>query len=141
MSENAKIRFLFRKIKYNVLATTVEATKANITTESPDTVSYTIVYNHIGTAVSDLSHHISRNRAFSEVGQGEGNRNGGGAHSIYNPDGSINTGHHPNWKCGMSETDEKIVNNESARLGLGRNNNPSLNKQELVGHQPQVTIL
>jgi len=120
MSEDAKIRFLFKKINHDGLSNAVEAMKAKITTEAPGTVTYTTVCNHIGTAVSELPDYISRNRAISGVSHSDdGGRNAGG--SIYNADGSINTGHHPSWNKGMSDGDKKLVNDERARLGLGRN--------------------
>ena len=137
MSEDAKIRFLFKKINHDGLSNAVEAMKAKITTEAPGTVTYTTVCNHIGTAVSELPDYISRNRSISGVSHSDdGGRNAGG--SIYNADGSINTGHHPNWNKGMSDGDKKIVNDERARLGLGRNKKTNPRSKARAG-RPSAT--
>ena len=54
MTEDTKIRFLFKKIDYQGLSNTVEAMKTKIATEVPGTVTYTTVANHLSTAVSEL---------------------------------------------------------------------------------------
>ena len=113
MAEEAKIRFLFRKIHHVGLSSAIEAMKAKITTDPPGTVTYTTVANHLSTAVSELPDFIVKNRNISSVG-------GGNSNGIHNADGSINTGHHPNWQQ-LSVADRKTVNDERARLGLGRN--------------------
>ena len=113
MAEEAKIRFLFRKIHHVGLSSAIEAMKAKITTDPPGTVTYTTVANHLSTAVSELPDFIAKNRNISSVG-------GGSSNGIHNADGSINTGHHPNWQQ-LSVADRKTVNDERARLGLGRN--------------------
>ena len=90
MAEEAKIRFLFRKIHHVGLSNAIEAMKAKITTEPPGTVTYTTVANHLSTTVSEVPVFIAKNRNISGVG-------GGNSNGIHNADGSINTGHHPNW--------------------------------------------
>ena len=112
MTEDAKIRFLLKKVQHTGLASAIEAMKAKINTEPQGTVTYTTVANHISTAVSELPDYIAKHRNVSCVTD---NKSG-----IYNADGTINTGHHPNWKE-LSVDDHKKVNNERARLGLGRN--------------------
>ena len=59
MTEDAKIRFVFKKINHEGLQTTVEALKTKIATETPGTVTYTTVANHISTAVSELPDFIA----------------------------------------------------------------------------------
>ena len=52
--------------------------------------------NHLSTATSELTEYISnitKNVLVIRVGDGTKGHNG-----IYNGDGSINTGHIPNWK-------------------------------------------
>ena len=68
MGEDAKIRFLFRKINHVGLSNAIEAMKAKITTEPPGTVTYTTVANRISTAVSELPDFIAKNRNISSVG-------------------------------------------------------------------------
>ena len=70
--------------------------------------------NHLSTAVSELPDFVAKNRNVSCVDHN-------GSTSIYNADGSINTGHHPNW-LQLSASDRKIVNDERSRLGLGKKN-------------------
>ena len=92
MTEDAKIRFLFKKIQHSGLESDVEAMKAKITTEPPGTVTYTTVANHILTAVSELPDFLSRNHKVSGVsGHSVSTQN---VIIIFNADGSINTGHH-----------------------------------------------
>ena len=86
MGEDAKIRFLFRKITHLGLSNAIEAMKAKIITDPPGTVTYTTVANHLSTAVSELPDYIAKNRNISSVGNV--NING-----IYNADSLINTGH------------------------------------------------
>ena len=68
MTEDAKIRFLFKKIDYQDLSKTVEAMSTKITTGVPGTVTYTTVANHLSTAVSELPDYLARNRNVSVVG-------------------------------------------------------------------------
>ena len=42
---------------------------------------------------------------------------GGGSNSVHNEDGSINTGHIPNWKS-LSFKEHKILIDERKRLGI-----------------------
>ena len=118
MTEDAKIRFLFKKIQHSGLESAVEAMKAKITTEPSGTVTYTTVANHISTAVSELPDYLSRNHKVSGVsGHTTNNQT---AANIYNADGTINTGHHADWMA-MGADNRKKVNDERARLGLGKN--------------------
>ena len=60
MEEDAKIRFLFKKVQNNDLQKSVEALKAQQTTSPPGTVIYVTDANHLSTAVSELPEYISR---------------------------------------------------------------------------------
>jgi hypothetical protein len=124
MTEDAKIRFLFKKVQHTGLASAIEAMKAKITTEQPGAVTYTTVANHLSTAVSELPDYLSRNQKVSGVnGSSFNNQN----HlSILNADGTINTGHHTDW-MGMGAENCKKVNDERACHGLGENKSKSPN--------------
>ena len=67
MSEEAKIRYLYKKINHEALVKTVEAMKTKIATEVIGVVTYTTVANHISTAVSELPDYFSRHRNTSGV--------------------------------------------------------------------------
>ena len=67
MEEEAKIRFLFKKVQNNDLQKSVEALKAQQTTSPPGTVTYVTAANHLSTAVSELPEYISRNCNVSQV--------------------------------------------------------------------------
>ena len=101
--------------------------KAKITTDPTGTVTCTTVANHLSTAVSELPDYLARNRKIGAVKPGKpANRN----ISICNADGTINTGHHPDW-ISMGPELRKKVNDERSRLGLGkgkRNNSSSAYK-------------
>ena len=77
----------------------------------------------MSTTVSELPDYLIRNRNVSAVGQvsGGGTQSRPGPHhGIFNADGSIHTGHHPDWSNIMDPADKKKVNDERTRLGLGR---------------------
>ena len=110
MKEEAKIRFLFRKIQHPELQSAVQAMKDRIST-SANPISYTTFANHVSTAVSELSEYSAKHRSISGV------HSEGDSPAIYKSDGSINTGFIPEWRS-LSESDKKIVNDERSRLGL-----------------------
>jgi hypothetical protein len=129
MTEEAKIRFIFKKINHEGLQSTLDAMKTKIATEVAGAVTYTTVVNHLATAVSELPDFLQRNRNVSGIQSGGGSGRGGGSranfgpgphHGIFNANNTVHTGHHPNWKL-MSPDDKKLVNDERAKLGLGRN--------------------
>ena len=126
MTEDAKIRFLFKKVNHEGPQSTLDAMKTKIATEVAGAVTYTTVANHLATAVSELPDFLARNRNVSGInaaaaaGGGGSNFGPGPHHGIYNKDNTVHTGHHPNWS-NMTADDRKAVNDERARLGLGRN--------------------
>ena len=92
MTEDAKIRFLFKQVQCTGLAGAIEAMKAKITTEPADTVTYTTVANHISTAVSELPDYIAKNRRVSSVTSGTP------IQGILRAKGDIFTGHYDNYQ-------------------------------------------
>ena len=112
MTEEAKIRFLFKKIRHEGLIKTCETMKTNIATEAVGTITYTAVTNHLSNAISKLPNYLARHRNVSSVygnknsenaGNSGGKQSGPGQHhGILNAYRSIHTGQHPNW---MSRTD------------------------------------
>ena len=115
MSEEAKVRFLFRKIEHPGLRSSIEALKALETTGTA--VTYTTAANHIATAVSELPEVISKHtRNVSSVLQDDNDDTQGGT-GIYNKDGSIKTGHISGWKS-LPFKDRKAVIEERKRLGI-----------------------
>ena len=134
MAEDAKIRFLFKKIQHSGLSSAIEAMKAKITLEPPGTVTYTTVANHISTAVSELPDYVAKNRNVS------GLHHDSASNSIFNADGKINTGHHSNW-LKYSPADRKKVNDERARLGLGKNKRTAKGRGGKSGTTNQIDQL
>ena len=117
MLEDAKIRFLFQAVQHKDLQLAVEALKVQRT--SGVAISYTTCANHLSTAVSELPEYIAKNRSISSINTG---CNGGGGKvnpAILKSDGSIITGHIPNWRS-LSEADRKLVLDERKRLGIGK---------------------
>ena len=84
MSEEAKIRFLFKAIQHKDLLVAVEALKAQQTAGS--NLTYTVCCNHLTTAVTELPKYAQRNRNISGVTFGAVKTRS----SIYNGDGTIN---------------------------------------------------
>jgi len=132
MKDDAKVRFLFKKILHPGLANAIEAMKAKITTEAPGSVTYTTVANHLSTAISEQPDFLSKNRMISVV-----ETQAIKGTSIHNADGSINIGHHPNWTQ-LSPEDRRRVNDERARLGKGKSRRT---KQGAPNLQNQLTQL
>ena len=114
MEEEAKIRFLFKKVQNVDLQKSVEALKAQQTTSPPGTVTYVTAANHLSTAVSELPEYISRNRNVSQV-TWKDLKNSPSA--IHNTDGSIKTGEIPGW-AELTYNDKKKVFAERKRLGI-----------------------
>ena len=111
MTEEAKIRFMFKTVGHADLQPAIEALKVQQTAGAA--LTYTTCANHISTAVSELPEFLAKNRSISAVGR----RDGGSTPSIYTADGTINTGHIENWKAVSSE-DKKKVYKERKRLGI-----------------------
>ena len=110
MSDEAKVRFLYKKVQHPGLRNCIEALKAQQI--SGTNVTYTMAANHLSTAVSELPEFISKNRSISAIGSG-------GNESKLNPDilkadGSINLGYIPKWRS-LSEEDKEIVMAERKR--------------------------
>ena len=113
MSEEAKVRFPFRKLQHTGLRSSIDVLKDSQTTGT--TISYTTAANHFSTATSELPEYIAkRARNVSAIQVGDGTK---GDDGIYNGDGSINTGHTPNWKS-LPFKYQKLVIDESKRLGI-----------------------
>ncbi len=114
MSDDAKMRFLFTKVTHTGLRGAIEALKAQQTAGAE--VTYTRAASHLATAVSELPEYLSKHRNISGVGT-QGNSS-----DITNEDGSIKTGHIPNWR-NLSESDRQKVRDERERLGIQRKGN------------------
>ena len=122
MPDDAKTRFLFKKVQHSGLRGAIEALRAQQTAGVD--VTYTMAANHLSTAVSELPEYLAKNRNISGVGshQGGGSNDQNG---IYNADGTIKTGHIPNWRS-LSDADRETVKAERKKLGItkkGNNNN------------------
>ena len=140
MSDEAKVRFLFKRIQHSSLRSSIEALKAQMT--SGVHINYTMAANHLTTAVSELPEFISKNnRSISAVGSTNSN---GSSSDIYNSDGSIITGHIPTWRT-LSQADRDIVKAERNRLGTKKgkknkssNNNDSNRMKQLSDHNKKL---
>ena len=114
MPEEARVRFLFKHCQHKELQFAISALKARMITE---VVTYTQCANHIATAVSELPEYVSKNRNISGVTVGRDTSSD--SSGIHKPDGSINTGHIPNWR-NLSQADRDMVFAERKRLGLSK---------------------
>ena len=114
MSDEAKVRFLFRKVQHDGLRSSIDALKALETAGT--VITYTMAANHLSTAVSELPEYLAKNaRNVSGVQLQAGNETGGSR--IHNEDGSIITGDIPHWGS-LSLQEKRIVFNERKRLGI-----------------------
>jgi len=113
MSEDAKIRFLFKRIQHPALQPAIEALKVKQSTN--EDLTYSQVANHMATAVSELPEFLSKHRNISSTNTTTTTASGDS--SIYNSDGSIITGHIPNWR-NLSPADRQIVFAERKRTDV-----------------------
>ena len=121
MAEDAKLRFLFQRIQHPDLKHAIEALKVRLATE---TLSYTQAANHLSTAVSELPEYLSKNRSISSAKTSDPGNNDNKRSDIYNDNGSIITGHIPNWR-NLSQADRNKVFAERERLGISKRKNGS----------------
>ena len=113
MADDAKVRFLFKKVQHAGLRSSIDALKATQTIGTD--ITYTMAANHLSTAVSELPEFIQRNRNVSGLTTGQGTQEDG--NGIYNSDGTINTGYIAGWRS-LPFKDKKIVMNERKKLGI-----------------------
>ena len=133
MSEDAKIRFLFKAIQHDKMLNTIEALRAQRTAGS--TMSYTACCNHLTTTVTELPEYIQRQRNVSGIDT-TSTKSG----SIYNADGTINvSGHIKDWNK-LPMTDKRIVYNERKRLGVKFGSSDSSKKNKSSASVSQNTI-
>ena len=116
MTEDAKIRFLFKRVQHQGLQPAIEALKVKQSTS--EGLTYTQAANHLATAVSELPDYIAKNRNISSASTSDPSKTGDPA--IYNEDGTINTGHIPSWRT-LTPADRALVHAERKRLGLSKN--------------------
>jgi len=111
MTDEAKVRFLFKRVQHDKLRSSIDALKAQIT--AGINVSYTMAANHLSAAVSELPDYLARNRNISG----------------HNSDGSIKTGFISNWKLLSKEQHAQVIA-ERKRLGIkgGKGGRGSSNK-------------
>ena len=111
MSEEAKIRFLFKTVQHPQLIQAVEALKVSIT--SGTNMTYTTCCNHLATSVSELPEFQTK-RNVSGLNTTGGDKND----SIYNKDGSINAkGDIAGWN-NIPLSEKRKVYKERKRLGI-----------------------
>lgn len=120
MTEEAKVRFLFKKVQHAGLRSSIDALKATQTTGSE--ITYTMSANHLSTAVSELPEFLAKqSRMISGLASGGGDNDNDATkadgNGIYKADGSINTGHIPSWRS-LSIQERKQVMAERKRLGI-----------------------
>ena len=108
MPDDAKTRFLFKRVQHSGLRGAIEALRAQIT--AGVAVSYTMAANHLSTAVSELPEYLHKNRNISGVES---------SHGIYNSDGTIITGHIPNWR-NLSPEERNLVKQERRKSNKDR---------------------
>ena len=111
MTDEAKVRFLYKKVQHAGLRGTIDALKAQQTAGA--IITYTMAANHLSTAVSELPEYLSKNRNVSGVATNNSSSDGKG---IYDADGKIITGHIPHWRS-LSKEERSKVFAERKKLG------------------------
>ena len=108
MTEEAKVRFLLKKVQCPGLVSAVSSLKTRISTEPPGTITFSLASNHLASCVSELPDYIVKNRSINAVKMAPNS-------GIRREDGSIHTGFYPNWKS-LSQTEREQVGAERKRL-------------------------
>ncbi len=117
-TEDAKIRFLFKKIQNSGLAAEVAALKAKRNSDTD--LSFTSIANQLAAAVSDLPETVSmKSRSVSFLNSSDTKKS-----PITKRDGSIFTGYYPNWGK-LTREDQKKVLDERKRLGIKKGGSAS----------------
>ena len=110
MTENAKLRELFKCTKHMQLVESVKALEVHY---DMDGLTYTQAANHLTAAVSKLPHYQMACRVSNvKTGGGSGNKQGHVCHngsSIYASDGMSWTGHYDEWATMKDVDKEKIM--------------------------------
>ena len=112
MTEDAKIRFLFKKVQHSGLFAAIESLKAQQTLGNQ--LDYSQAASHLSTAVSQMPEYIAKSRNVSGVATGGSD---GGNASIYDANGNIITGHIDGWSSLSREDRDKVIA-ERKRLGI-----------------------
>ena len=116
MPDDAKTRFLFKKVQHSGLRSSIDALKAQQTAGT--NITYTMAANHLSTAVSELPEYVAKNQNISAANaKGSDPSSEKASSAIYNPDGSVITGHIPSWRS-LSQSDREKVLAERKRLGI-----------------------
>ena len=128
MTENAKLRELFKRNKHTQL---VESVKALEVQYDMDGLTYTQAANHLTAAVSKLpDYQLARRVSNVKTGSGQGSkptcvrRDG---NSIYATDGTIWTGHYDEWAT-MKDSDKEKITAERECKKKARNTKGSKGK-------------
>ena len=119
MIEEAKVRFLLKKIQHPQLEAVVESLKTTMTTDPPGTITVPLCCNHVASAVSELPDYVAKNRTINELNSGE--KVVAPANGIHLSDGSIWTGFYPNWNSLPKEDKDKVFNERKARRAKKNN--------------------
>ena len=102
MTEDQKVRFLFKKVQHTGLQPAIEALRARQATGAK--ITYDDVANHLSTKVSELPEYLSRNRTIAGVRFKSQSNNKG----IYDENGKILT-HIPHWNTLTIEEKNKVI--------------------------------
>ena len=121
MTENAKLRELFKRTKHPQL---IESGKALEVRYDMDGLTYTQAANHLTAAVSKLpNYQMARRVSNVKTGGGQGNKSTcvrRDGNSIYATDGTIWTGHYDEWAT-MKDSDKEKITAERERKKKARN--------------------
>lgn len=128
LTEEAKVRYLFKRVQHPGLQNAIEALKTQQTLGT--VITYTTAANHLSTAVSELPDYIAKNRNISQLGVRFADDVAGQPDNttIYKEDGKINTGFIPNWRS-LSTADRELVHEERKRLGISSKGKGGRNKK------------
>ena len=115
MTENAKLRELFKRTKHTQLTESVKAFEVRY---DMDGLTYTQAANHLTAAVSQLpDHQMARGISNVKTTGGGGNKQARiccDGNSIYATDGTIWTGHYDEWAT-MKDVDKERITAEWER--------------------------
>ena len=128
MTENAKLRELFKRTKHTQLAESVKALEVQY---NMDGLTYMQAANRLTAAVSKLpDYQMARRVSNVKTGSGQGSKPTRVRHdrnSIYATDGTIWTGHYNEWAT-MKDSDKEKITAECERKKKAQNGKGSKSK-------------
>ena len=106
-TEEAKVRFLLKKVIHPGLSQSVETMKEKQASD-PTATTFTYASNYLAARVSELPDYIAKNRTISGI-TAQDDKETAPTSGVLRSDGSVFVGHYPNWASLSQEDKNKVI--------------------------------